>query len=80
MVRKVYTTVQEFATQNEELQTALPFSEDTSILKAPFTVAGKVIPNRLACQAMEGCDGTCDGRPDVLTKRRYTTSHGMIVR
>ena len=27
--------------------------------------------NRLACQAMEGCDGTPDGSPNVLTKRRY---------
>ena len=32
---------------------------------------GREVPNRLACQAMEGCDGTSGGSPDVLTKRRY---------
>ena len=34
-------------------------------------IKNKVIPNRLACQAMEGCDGTAGGSPDELTLRRY---------
>ena len=34
-------------------------------------IGGKTIPNRLVCQAMEGCDGTFTGEPDQLTKRRY---------
>jgi len=71
MVRKVYTTLQEFHTQNGKLCTKLPFTEDTAVLAAPLTLGGKTVPNRLACQAMEGCDGTADGSPDVLTKRRY---------
>ena len=71
MARKVYTTLQEFYTQNGELGTALPFTQDVAVLAAPLAVGSKRIPNRLACQAMEGCDGTADGIPDVLTKRRY---------
>ena len=71
MVRKVYTTLQEFHTQNQELGTVLPFTPDVEVLAAPLSVGSRSIPNRLACQAMEGCDGTHDGRPDVLTKRRY---------
>jgi len=71
MVRKVYMTLQEFHSQNQELGTALPFAQDVKVLAEPLAVGGKVVPNRLACQSMEGCDGTPDGSPDVLTKRRY---------
>lgn len=71
MVRKVYTSLEEFSNQNIELGTALPLAQDTGVLKTPLSVGGKEIPNRLACQAMEGCDGTADGSPDILTKRRY---------
>ena len=71
MVRKVYSDLELFRQQNEELGTALPFSESTDALKEEFTLGNKVFKNRLACQAMEGCDGTRDGRPDELTKRRY---------
>ena len=71
MARKVYTSLQEFHTQNGELGVALPFARDVAVLATPLAVGDKTIPNRLACQAMEGCDGTTDGSPDVLTKRRY---------
>ncbi len=71
MIQKVYTSLEEFLNQNNELGTALPFSEDTAVLGTPLTVGGKQIHNRLVCQAMEGCDGTVDGSPDTLTKRRY---------
>lgn len=71
MTRKVYASYDDFKIQNEELGTQLPFSQSTQVLTQPFTVAGKIVPNRLACQAMEGCDGTADGCPDTLTKRRY---------
>ncbi len=37
----------------------------------PLEIGGLRLPNRLACQAMEGCDGTAGGSPDTLTKRRY---------
>ena len=71
MIRKVYTTTEEFKTQNNELGLKLPFSDNTDMLKEEYKIGNKVIPNRLACQAMEGCDGTSDGSPDTLTKRRY---------
>ena len=71
MICKVYTSVEEFQTQNTQLATGLPFLQDAAILRTPLVVDGKQIPNRLACQAMEGCDGTPDGSPDTLTKRRY---------
>ena len=71
MLRKVYTTEEAFTEQNRQLANPLPYSRDLSVLAQPLTVGSKTIPNRLACQAMEGCDGTPDGRPDVLTKRRY---------
>jgi len=71
MIRKVYGTEEAFREQNSLLGVNLPYGEDVSVLAQPLTVGNKTIPNRLACQAMEGCDGTPDGRPDVLTKRRY---------
>ena len=71
MKRKVYFDHEEFKFQNEELKTELPFSDDVSILQQEATISGKLIHNRLACQAMEGCDGTADGRPGQLTSRRY---------
>ncbi|MBQ3084068.1 MAG: flavin oxidoreductase/NADH oxidase [Clostridia bacterium] len=71
MIRKVYTSTEEFHIQNNALGTTLPFSQDTTILKTPFSLGNVDFPNRLVCQAMEGCDGTHDGRPDTLTKRRY---------
>ena len=71
MIRKVYTTAESFLEQNTALGTGLPFAGDVTILSQPLQVGSKTIPNRLACQAMEGCDGTPEGSPDVLTKRRY---------
>ena len=71
MERKVYSEFKDFLAQNRELKTDLPFSEDTKLLASPLKVGNKTVNNRLVCQAMEGCDGTYDGRPDELTKRRY---------
>ena len=53
-----------------EANVALPYTADTSILKTPVPIGGKTAPNRIAYQAMEGCDGTPGGLPDTLTKRR----------
>jgi len=69
--RKVYSDFESFKVQNEALKTNLPFTDNLDILSRGKTICGKRIPNRLVCQAMEGCDGTPDGSPDVLTKRRY---------
>ncbi len=68
---KVYTSIADFAAQQKALGTSLAFAENTDCLKTPLQLKSKTIPNRLACQAMEGCDGTADGEPDVLTQRRY---------
>lgn len=54
-----------------EASVTLPYSEDTSILKTPVQLGTKTAPNRIAYQAMEGCDGTPGGLPDELTRRRY---------
>lgn len=71
MVRKAYTTLEEFINQNRELDLGLPFSDNTDILKKELKVKDKTVKNRLACQAMEGCDGNYDGTPGELTLRRY---------
>jgi len=71
MIRKVYTNPEDFKQQNAQLGLNLPYAEDVSVLRQPLQLRSKVIPNRLACQAMEGCDGTADGAPDELTIRRY---------
>ena len=71
MIRKVYTDVSDFIAQRDEMGLSMPLAATADILAQPLTVKGKTIPNRLACQAMEGCDGTADGRPDELTVRRY---------
>lgn len=70
-MQKVYSSLDEFFKQNIDLDTHLPFTKDTAVLKSTFNVCNKTVPNRLVCQAMEGCDGTTDGSPDALTKRRY---------
>ena len=71
MQRKVYQNIADFKAQNEELQAKVLFQENTDILKKELIIDGKVFKNRLACQAMEGCDGKLDGTPDELTIRRY---------
>ena len=72
MKRKIYTTNEEFYEQNNALQAGLPFAEDLSVLSEPLVIGAHTIPNRLACQAMEGCDGTATGEPAELTMRRYS--------
>ncbi len=71
MNRKVYFSEQEFFEQNKEIGNILPFEEDLSVLAAKADIGGHIAPNRLVCQAMEGCDGTKSGEPDELTVRRY---------
>lgn len=71
MLRKVYSATEEFISQNRELDTELPFSENLSVLGRKLIIGNKTINNRLACQPMEGCDGNPDGTPGELTLRRY---------
>lgn len=65
---KVYLNKIDFEKDNN---INLPYSDDVSALSKKDTIKGRNINNRLVCQAMEGCDGTKDGVPDILTKRRY---------
>lgn len=69
--RAVYQSLEEFQKDNQLLEVPMPVSDDVSILKSDSKVGEKTIPNRLVCQAMEGCDGNSDGTPGELTKRRY---------
>lgn len=71
MANQVYKNILDFKNENEALGTKLPFSEDVSVLSESVQIGSRVAPNRLVCQAMEGCDGTADGSPDELTIRRY---------
>ena len=50
---------------------SLPYSDSLSILTAPLHVGNLKLPNRMACQPMEGADGNADGSPGELTTRRY---------
>ena len=54
-----------------ESGTSFPYAEDISPLADEIRVGSKTVHNRIVYQAMEGCDGTLDGAPDELTKRRY---------
>ena len=71
VMANVYFSKEDLFKDKESLGVNIPYSPDASILSEPLKIKGKTIPNRLACQPMEGCDGTSDGRPDELTLRRY---------
>lgn len=66
-----YISKERFISDNVNLKANLPYEEDISILGTKFQIGSKSIHNRLACQAMEGCDGNTDGTPGPLTERRY---------
>ncbi|MBP6964099.1 MAG: FAD-dependent oxidoreductase [Armatimonadetes bacterium] len=66
-----YRSLDELRAAIEQLGLDMAVDEDTSILARPVQVAGRTIPNSMAVQPMEGCDGKADGSPDELTVRRY---------
>lgn len=60
----------------DEIGVELPFDEtmipgSESPLAQPYTVHGRTVGNRFAVLPMEGWDGTPDGRPTELVKRRW---------
>lgn len=66
-----YKTLEEFSAEVEGLGVDIPVSRNIAALAKPLHVGGIKVPNRIAVQPMEGCDGTLDGAPDALTRRRY---------
>ena len=70
---KRLTTADAFLARLDELGVALPFADPPAVdaLAAGLPVAGRVAPNRLAVLPMEGWDGTADGRPTDLVRRRW---------
>ena len=66
-----YKSIDEVREAAAKQQVSLPFAENAAVLKEKLVVGGKEIPNRMAIQPMEGCDGTADGKPGELTLRRY---------
>jgi 2,4-dienoyl-CoA reductase-like NADH-dependent reductase (Old Yellow Enzyme family) len=49
----------------------IPVSADVAVLFRPIAIGDRTVPNRLAINPMEGCDGTPEGKPGDLTRRRY---------
>jgi 2,4-dienoyl-CoA reductase-like NADH-dependent reductase (Old Yellow Enzyme family) len=66
-----YKSLGELESDIAELGLDIPVSSDLSILSKPINIGEKVVPNRLAINPMEGCDGFVDGGPAELTRRRY---------
>jgi 2,4-dienoyl-CoA reductase-like NADH-dependent reductase (Old Yellow Enzyme family) len=65
------SSVDELLDAAEQLGLDIGAEEDMSYLTRPVQLAGRTIPNAMAVQPMEGCDGKTDGSPDCLTFRRY---------
>ncbi|MDD5602551.1 MAG: flavin oxidoreductase/NADH oxidase [Eubacteriales bacterium] len=68
-----YKTLDDLKEECARLDLKLDFSDDLEILgREAFIREGCVrLPNLLACNPMEGCDGETDGSPGRLTFRRY---------
>lgn len=66
-----YSSLEELKKESEKQGAAFPISENLSLLSSPLFLKNHTLPNRLAIQPMEGCDGNRDGSPGELTLRRY---------
>ncbi|MEN6493190.1 MAG: NADH:flavin oxidoreductase [Thermoguttaceae bacterium] len=70
-------SVQEFVAYLQQLGLSIPCDEhvlsaaEGSPLAAPIAIGDFVVGNRWCIHAMEGWDGTADGRPSELTVRRW---------
>ncbi len=70
-MRKVCSKISEFCNANISDERSFPFSNSVEALGRTLEIGEKSTANRMVCQAMEGCDGTYDGKPGELTLRRY---------
>lgn len=66
-----YPDLTDLVARAAEIGVDLPVSRDLSVLARPLMIGERQVPNRVAIQPMEGCDGTSEGKPDALTFRRY---------
>lgn len=66
-----YNTLEELIEDIKTLGLNIPLSKNIEILKKGINIGNKTLPNPIAIHPMEGCDGTSEGEPDYLTKRRY---------
>ncbi len=74
-MKPVITSANDFFERNAGIN--MPYTEDVSVLAEEVRIGNVVVPNRLVCQAMEGCDGNADGTPAALTERKYLRlAHG----
>ncbi len=71
MVRFNYRTLDELKADIAAQCVEIAVQEDLSPLSRPMIIHGKTVPNRIALNPMEGCDGEFDGTPSDLTRRRY---------
>ena len=73
-VSKLKTT-ELFQSHLKKLNLSLPFDETVESgdgpLAQPITVGNRSIGNRFCILPMEGWDGTADGKPSDLTRRRW---------
>jgi len=66
-----FRSLDELAEACETLGVSLPLASDLSSLGRRIRIGRGESPNAMAVHPMEGCDGTADGKPDRLTRRRY---------
>ncbi|HEX4822004.1 MAG TPA: NADH:flavin oxidoreductase [Acidimicrobiales bacterium] len=71
---KRVTTIAALRDRCDELDITLPLADppDADALAAPTDVAGRSCANRFAILPMEGWDGSEDGRPTDLVRRRWS--------
>lgn len=66
-----YKNLDELKAGIQEAGVDIPVADDTKALLQPLKLGSKSVPNRMAVNPMEGCDGKAGGEPDELTVRRY---------
>ena len=71
---KRFRTVAALQERCDELGIGLPMADPPAVdaLSAPADIAGRRSANRFAILPMEGWDGTADGRPTDLVRRRWS--------
>jgi len=70
-MQNVPTGREAFLAASAEAGVGLPFADSASLLTEKITIGKKNFSNRIVYQAMEGCDGSPEGTPGELTRRRY---------